>query len=160
MRKYFDRSSPGYTFVELIIVTAVMMILASAMLPIVRVSVRRQKEMELHRTLREVRAAIDKYKDYADTGAIAATELQFGADNYPPSLETLVEGVTRANDASGKNIKFLRRIPIDPLTGSTDWGMRSYSDAPDSTVWGGMSVYDIYSKAQGKGLDGTKYRDW
>ena len=107
-----------------------------------------------------MRAAIDKFKDYADTGRIAATELQFGSENYPASLQQLVDGVPLANDASGRKMKFLRRIPIDPLTNSTDWGLRAYQDMANATAWGGQNVYDVYSKADGKRLDGTKYRDW
>jgi general secretion pathway protein G len=160
MRGLLHRSPSGYTFIELVVVTAVMMVLASAALPLARVSIRRQQESELHRDLREMRAAIDKFKDSADTNMIAATELRLGCENYPPSLEMLVDGVPRANDASGSKLKFLRRIPIDPITGKADWGMRSYSDPPTATVWGGQCVYDVYSKAPGKGLNGTLYSDW
>jgi general secretion pathway protein G len=157
---WIRKSSSGFTFIELVVATAVMMILASAALPVARVSIRRQREVELRRDLREMRAAIDKFKDYADTGRIASTELQFGSENYPARLEVLVEGAAAANDASGLKLKFLRRIPIDPLTGMADWGLRSYQDSADATTWGGQNVYDVYSKAEGKGLDGTKYRDW
>jgi general secretion pathway protein G len=136
------------------------MILASAALPLVRVSIRRQRETELRSDLRQMRAAIDKFKDYADAGRIAPTEVQFGSENYPTSLQQLVDGVALNNDASGRKMKFLRRIPIDPITNSPDWGLRSYQDQPGSTTWGGQNVYDVYSKADGKGLDGTKYRDW
>ena len=158
--RMFRKSSGGYTFIELVVSTAVILILASAALPLIRVSVRRQREAELKTDLRVMRAAIDKFKDYADRGQIAATELQFGSENYPNSLQQLVDGVPLANDASGRKMKFLRRIPIDPLTNSTDWGLRAYQDLPNSTTWGGQNVYDIYSKADGKALDGTKYRDW
>jgi general secretion pathway protein G len=160
MRGWLRRSSPGFTFIELVIATAVLMVLASAAIPLARVSIRRQKEAELRRDLREMRTAIDKFKDYADTGAVAAQQLQLGCENYPSSLQILVDGVPRANDTSGRLIKLLRRIPVDPLTNSTDWGLRSYTDSADSTVWGGSCVYDVYSKADGKGLDGTKYKDW
>ena len=112
------------------------------------------------RTLREVRAAIDKFKDYADSNRIASADLQFGSEGYPASLEQLVEGVPMANDASGRKWKFLRRVPLDPLTGRAEWGMRSYQDDPKAMVWGGQNVYDIYTKVEGVGLDGTKYRDW
>lgn len=159
--RWFRKSSEGFTFIELIVATAVMMVLASAALPLARVSIRRQKEAELHRALREIRTAIDTYKTMADTpNVFAASELRLGSDNYPPSLEVLVTGVSLANDATGKKKKFLRRIPIDPLTGTTDWGLRAYSDPPESTAWGGQSVYDVYTKAQGTALDGTKFKDW
>jgi general secretion pathway protein G len=158
--RWLRTSSGGFTFIELIVSTAVIMILASAALPLARISIRRQKEAELHATLREVRLAIDKFKDYAEQGKISPFDLQAGNENYPSSLDQLVEGVGVAGDVTGKKYKFLRRIPIDPLTGKADWGLRAYTDAPTSTAWGGSSVYDIYSKADGKGLDGTKYKDW
>jgi len=154
------RSSGGFTFIELVIATAVMLILASAALPLTRITIRRQKEMELHRVLREMRTAIDKFKDNADTGRIAMSELQFGSENYPASLDVLVNGVAVANDATGRKLKFLRRIPVDPVTGKAEWGFRSYQDSADSKTWGGQNVYDVYSKAEGVGLDGTKYRSW
>jgi len=160
MRAWCSRSSAGYTFIELIIATAVMMVLASAALPLARVSVRRQKETILRQELREMRTAIDRFKDMADVGAISATELRLGCENYPPSLDILVSGIQRTNTASDIKVKFLRRIPIDPLTGRTDWGLRSYSDPPNTRTWSGQCVYDVYSKADGTGLDGTKYRDW
>lgn len=160
MHRLFRTSSRGFTFVELVVATAVMMILASAAMPIVRVSVRRQKEAELRYTLREMRKAIDQFKQDADVGRLAAHELTFGGENYPSSLDQLVEGVTYANDASGRKKKYLRRVPLDPITGTADWGLRSYTDKPDALVWGGTSVFDIYSKADGKGLNGIKYRDW
>lgn len=160
MHRWLRRSSPGFTFIELVVATAVLMILASAALPLARVSIRRQRESELRYTLRQTREAIDKFKDMADRGQIAATELRLGNENYPESLEQLVEGVTRANDATGTKVKFLRRIPIDPITGEGNWGLRSLQDDPKATVWGGRNVFDIYSKAQGNALDGSKYRDW
>lgn len=150
----------GFTFIELIVTTAVIMVLASAALPIMRISIRRQREAELHRILRETRLAIDEFKRQADLGVIGGADIPFGSENYPSSLQQLVDGVTRTNDASGRKLKFLRRVPIDPLTGTTDWGMRSYQDDPKSTTWGGQNVFDIYSKAEGVGLDGTKYKDW
>jgi len=158
--QWFRKSAKGFTFVEIVVVTAIMGILATAALPIVRVSMKRQRETELKRTLREVRTAIDSFKDWADRGLLAQTELTFGSENYPTSLEQLVEGVLLANDASGRKKKFLRRVPIDPMTGTTDWGKRAYQDAADSKVWGGQNVYDIYTKFEGKALDGSKYRDW
>ena len=150
----------GYTFVELIIVTAILMILASAVMPLAQVTSQRQREAELRRTLREMRTAIDKFKDAVDRGQIPTTELEPGSEGYPPDLETLVDGVSAAGDASGRKLKFLRRIPIDPMTGDTEWGLRAYQDKPDSTAWGGKNVFDVYTKASGTGLDGTKYRDW
>jgi general secretion pathway protein G len=160
MTRWFRRSSPGYTFIELVIATAVMMVLASAALPIARISIRRQKEAELHRSLREMRTAIDDFKRWADAGRISTIDVNIGSENYPPSLEVLVEGVPFNNDPSGRKKKFLRRIPVDPITGKADWGLRAYTDSPDASVWGGQSVFDVYSKAPGIGLDGSKYRDW
>jgi general secretion pathway protein G len=107
-----------------------------------------------------MRTAIDRFKDAADSGMIPTTELKANSEGYPPDLETLVDGVSVANDATGRQLKFLRRIPIDPMTGEADWGLRGYQDKPDSTSWGGQNVYDVYSKSQGTGLDGTKYREW
>ena len=150
----------GFTFVELLVVCTILLILAAAVMPLARVTVQRQREAELRRALREMRTAIDKFKDYADTNRIAQYELQFGSENYPASLDVLVEGVAMANDTTGRKLKFLRRIPIDPVTGRAEWGMRAYQDSPDSKVWGGQNVYDVYSKAEGVALDGTKYRDW
>jgi general secretion pathway protein G len=150
----------GYTFVELLIVVTVLMVLASAVLPLAQVTSQRQREVELRRNLREIRTAIDKFKDAVDTGLIPTTELRPDNEGYPPDLETLVEGVAIANDATGRKLKFLRRIPLDPMTNDTEWGLRSYQDKPDSTSWGGQNVFDVYTKAQGTGLDGTKYRDW
>lgn len=150
----------GFTFLELIVVTAIMMILASAALPIARVSMKRQRETDYRRNLREIRNAIDLFKDFADRNLLAQSELTVGCDNYPANLEILVDGALLANNATGARKKFLRRIPVDPLTGSTDWGKRAYMDAPDSKVWGGQCVYDVYSKYEGKALDGSKYKDW
>jgi general secretion pathway protein G len=150
----------GFTFVELLVVTTILLILASAVMPLARVSMQRQREAELRRNLREIRTAIDKYKDAVDGGMIAAFDVKTGTEGYPPTLETLVEGVTKAGDATGIKLKFLRRVPIDPITRTTEWGMRAYGDRPDSTAWGGGNVFDVYTKATGKGLDGTKYKDW
>ena len=150
----------GFTFVELLVVCTILLILASEVMPLARVSIQRQREAELRRSLREMRTAIDKFKDSADAGQISPFDLKAGAENYPPSLETLVEGVTKANDATGVKLKFLRRVPMDPMTHSTEWGMRAYTDRPDSTSWGGSSVFDVYTKSEGKALDGTKYKDW
>ena len=150
----------GFTFVELLVVAVVLLILASAALPLARVTMQRQKEVELRRALREMRIAIDKFKDGVDFGQIAATEVRAGSEGYPPTLEALVEGVPAANDASGRKLKFLRRVPIDPMTGEAEWALRSYQDKPDATSWGGQNVYDVRSKSEGTALDGTKYRDW
>ena len=150
----------GFTFVELLIVSAILIILASAALPLTKVTVQRQKEAELRRALREVRTAIDKYKDAVDTGLIASIDVRAGSEGYPEDLDILVEGVSVANDASGRKLKFLRRIPNDPMTSGTEWGKRSYQDKPDSTSWGGQNVYDVYCDSDGIALDGTKYRDW
>jgi general secretion pathway protein G len=153
-------SAGGYTFIELVIVTAIIAILASAALPIARVSIRRERESQLRYSLREMREAIDRFKDMADTQRIAATELRIGNNGYPASMQQLVDGVTLTGDASGTKFKFLRRVPIDPVTGEADWGLRSLQDAPDATTWGGQNVFDVYSKAPGTALDGTRYRDW
>ena len=153
-------SDKGFTFIELLVVCAILLILASAVMPLAKVTIQRQREAELRRDLREMRTAIDKFKDAADAGAISAFDIKAGSENYPASLELLVDGVGKANDATGVKLKFLRRIPIDPMTHSTEWGMRAYSDRPDSTSWGGSSVYDVYTKSEGKALDGTKYKDW
>ena len=154
------RRRNGYTFVELLVVVTILMILASAVLPLAQVTSQRQREAELRRNLREMRTAIDKFKDSVDTGLIPTTELRPDNEGYPPDLDTLVDGVAVANDATGRKLKFLRRIPIDPMTNGTEWGVRSYQDKPDSTSWGGQNVFDVYSKSGGTALDGTKYRDW
>jgi len=150
----------GYTFVELLVVTTILLILASAVMPLAQVTSQRQREAELRRSLRELRTAIDAFKDAVDLGRIPTTELKPGNEGYPPDLETLVEGISAANDATGRKIRFLRRIPIDPLTGDTEWGLRSYQDSPTSTSWGGQNVFDVYSRGEGTGLDGTEYRAW
>ena len=154
------RRDAGFTFIELLVVSTILLILASAAMPLARVTVQRQREAELRRALRDMRTAIDRYKDAVDMGLIGGTDVRAGSEGYPPDLETLVEGVSVVNDASGRKLKFLRRIPIDPMTNSTDWGKRSYQDRPDATSWGGQNVYDVYSKSEGTALDGTRYRDW
>ena len=150
----------GFTFVELLVVTTIVLILASAIQPLARITIQRTREAELRRVLREMRTAIDKFKDAADSGMIPTTELKANSEGYPPDLQTLVDGVSVANDATGRKLKFLRRVPLDPTNNSDDWGLRSYQDKADSTAWGGGNVFDVYSKNQGTGLDGTKYRDW
>jgi general secretion pathway protein G len=154
------RLEAGYTFVELLVVTALVAILASAVMPMAKVAMQRQKEIELRRTLRELRTAVDHYKDAADQGMIAASEMKLGNEGYPPTLEVLVEGVQAGGDATGKKLKFLRRIPIDPMTGTKEWGLRSYQDSPDARSWGGQNVFDVFTTSDGIALDGTKYRDW
>jgi general secretion pathway protein G len=127
--------------------------MAAAAIPIVRVRIKREKEIELRRDLWEMRDAIDRYKDAADRGAFQTKVDSLG---YPPDLQTLVDGV----DVQGKKLRFLRRIPVDPMTGDTDWGLRSNQDDPDSTSWGGQNVFDVYTKSEGTALDGTKYNTW
>ncbi len=143
----------GLTLIELIVTVAILAILASAAIPITRFQVKRQKEQMLRYDLWQMRAAIDAYKDAADKGAF---QTKVDSDNYPPDLETLVNGV----DVQDKKLKFLRKIPIDPMTGQADWGLRSMQDEPDSDSWGGQNVFDVYSKSQGTALNGTKYSTW
>jgi general secretion pathway protein G len=136
------------------------MLLASVAVPMAQVTAQRQRETELRHALREMRTAIDKFKDAADQGLIPSTELDPGNEGYPKDLDTLVEGVSVANDASGRKLKFLRRVPVDPMTRKAEWGKRSYQDRPDTSSWGGQNIFDVYSTSEGTGLDGTKYRDW
>jgi general secretion pathway protein G len=147
------RRERGLTLVELIVAVAILAILAGAAVPLARTAVRREKERELRRDLWEMRDAIDRYKDAADRGAF---QIKVGTEGYPPDLETLVKGI----DSNGKKLRFLRRVPVDPMTGNTDWGLRSMQDEPDSESWGGQNVFDVYTKAQGTALDGTKYSEW
>jgi len=149
----------GFTYIELIIATMLLSILAAAIIPVVQIGVKRNKESELRRNLRTMRDAVDAYKRAVDQGLIGGTDVQLGSEGYPPDLETLVEGVSQVGTAD-KKLKFLRRIPIDPMTGSATWGIRSYQDRPDSTSWGGQNVYDVYTKSTGIALDGTKYNEW
>ncbi len=139
--------------VELVVAIAVIAILAGAAIPLARNVIKRDKERQLRRALWEMRDAIDRYKDAADRNAF---QQKVGTEGYPPDMETLVKGV----DANGKKLKFLRKIPIDPMTGDTEWGLRSMQDDADSTSWGGQNVFDVYTKSQGTGLDGTKYAEW
>lgn len=159
MRMSSFRRVNGFSFIELVIATAVMAVLASAALPLARVQIKRQKEVELRRNLREMRTAIDAYKDAVTSGIIGGVSVT-GTEGYPPDLETLVNGVVRANSQSSAKIKFLRRIPIDPMTGQADWGLRAVGDSPTARSWGGSNVYDVYSKSDGIAIDGTKYKDW
>ena len=154
------RAERGFSFIELLIVTTILLILAAAVMPLAEVTAQRQREVELRRSLREMRTAIDRFKDAADLQQIDQTQLEPENQNYPPDLETLVEGIEAAGTISDRKLKFLRRIPIDPLTNSTDWGLRAYQDRPDAFSWGGQNVYDVYTKATGTALDGTKYKDW
>ncbi len=147
------RSEAGLTLVELIVTVAILAILASAAVPLTRLQVKREKERELRYDLWEMRDAIDHYKDAAERGGFMTKVDSF---NYPPDLQTLVDGV----DVKGKKVRFLRRIPVDPMTGKDDWGLRSMQDDPNSDSWGGQNVFDVYSKSDGTALDGTKYNTW
>jgi general secretion pathway protein G len=146
-------SEAGLTLVELIITITIVAILASAAVPIARFQVKREKERELRRDLWEMRDAIDHYKDAADKGAF---QTKMDSMNYPPDLETLVKGV----DVQDKKVKFLRRIPVDPMTGTAEWGLRSNQDDADSDSFGGQNVFNVYTKSTGTALDGTKYSTW
>lgn len=148
-----QRREAGLTLVELIVTVAILAILAGAAVPVARFQVKREKERELHYDLWQMRSAIDHYKDAADKGLF---QIKLDSQGYPPDLDTLVNGV----DIQGKKVRFLRRIPVDPMTNSTDWGLRSMQDDPDSDSWGGQSVFDVYTKSGGTALDGTKYKDW
>jgi general secretion pathway protein G len=149
-------SQRGMTLLELILACAILMILSSAALPIARYSIVHKKEELLHYQLREMKDAIDRYKDLADTNKI---RVEVGSEGYPPDLETLVKGV-RLGAGDDKKIRFLRKIPVDPMTGQADWGLRCVSDDPDSKSWCGKNVFDVYSKSSGTASDGTKYADW
>jgi len=148
-----EQRQSGLTLIELIVAITILLILTSAALPIARVRVKREKEIELRRDLWEIRDSIDRYKDAADRGAF---QVKLGTEGYPPDLDTLVTGV----DVGGKKVRFLRRIPVDPMTGKAEWGQRSMQDDPTTTSWGGQNVFDVYSQSQGTALDGTKYADW
>src|SRR5712692_3638447 len=143
----------GFTLIELIVATAILVILTSLAIPMARVVIKREKEHDLRHDLWEMRDAIDRYKDAADRGAF---QIKVGSEGYPPDLDTLVNGV----DVGGKKLRFLRRIPVDPMTGNTDWGLRSMQDDPASDSWGGQNVFDVFTKSQGTALDGTQYKDW
>jgi general secretion pathway protein G len=145
--------SRGFTLIELITATTILIILSAMAVPLMRVTVQRERERELRDDLWMMRDAIDRYKDAADRGAF---QIKVDSLGYPPDLDTLVKGV----DVGGKKLKFLRKIPIDPMTGKDEWGMRSMQDDADSTSWGGQNVFDVYSKSEGTALDDTKYKDW
>jgi len=180
----------GMTLIELILACAILLILSSAALPVARMTVQRQRESELRRDLREMRNSIDRYKDAADKNLIRT---EVGSQNYPPDLETLVNGVTvsigpaqqagvSASSLAGASgtaqisalstpaissgtdvaskVRFLRKIPVDPMTGKAEWGLRAVQDDPDSRSWGGSNVFDVYSQSTGTAIDGTKYADW
>ncbi|MGQ9634661.1 MAG: type II secretion system protein [Bryobacteraceae bacterium] len=150
-------SRRGMTLVELIVSFTILALLTTMALPLARYKVRRDRERELRYALREIRTAIDRYKDLADQGQLGTQSVD--SDNYPPTLEVLVEGVTQTGTVD-KKIRFLRRIPKDPMTNSYDWGLRSTRDDPKSTSWGGQNVFDVYTKSQERAADGTPYSEW
>jgi general secretion pathway protein G len=152
-RERSQRRQRGFTLLELIIATGILVILSTMAVPLARLTITREKERMLRADLWELRDAIDRYKDAADRGGF---QTKVDSQNYPPDLETLVKGV----DVQGKKVRFLRKIPVDPMTGTTEWGLRSMQDDPDSDSWGGQSVFDVFTKSQGTALDGTKYKDW
>ena len=154
------RREAGVTYLELVATAGIVLILASAVLPLARVTVKRQREIELRRALREIRTGIDKYHAAVDQGKIGGTEVKLGSEGYPPTLDTLVKGVKASGGGVDRKLKFLRRIPVDPMTSSSEWGQRCYQDEPDSSSWCGENVWDIYTKAEGTALDGTKYKEW
>jgi len=153
------RAERGFSFIELLIVTTILLILAAAVMPLAEVTAQRQREVELRRALREMRTAIDRFKDLADLQTIPPASLEPENQGYPPDLDTLVEGIDTKQAVEVK-LKFLRRIPIDPMTNSMEWGLRSYQDESNSSSWGGQNVFDVYTKSDATALDGTRYRDW
>ncbi len=152
----FDRKAGGFTLAEMVMVAAVLAILAAATLPVAKFASKRSKELDLRQQLREMRLAIDEYKRYSDRGLIP---VDLGTDGYPKKLEILVEGVDIVGQID-KKVKFLRRISIDPMTGTDEWGLRSYQDKPDDNSWGGEDVYDVHSLSEGVGLNGVPYSKW
>jgi general secretion pathway protein G len=153
MKMFMRKRQSGFTLVELVVATTILLILSGLIVPLARVQIKRERERELRASLWELRDAIDRYKDAADRQSFRIKVNSFG---YPPDLDTLVNG----EDVGGKKLKFLRRIPIDPMTGGTEWGVRSMQDDPTSDSWDGENVFDVYTKSQGTALDGTKYKDW
>ena len=151
------RRQRGLTLIEVIVSFTILSLLTALAVPLARYKVRQEKEKELRFALREMRTAIDKYKDACDQGLL---EQKLGTECYPESLEQLVDGVKIANDANGRTVRFLRRIPRDPFTGTADWGLRSTSDDPQSMGWGGQNVFDVYSKTLERAPDGTPYSEW
>lgn len=159
-RKVHSSRQAGMTLLELIVATGILLTLASAALPLARASIRHQREVELRLALREMRTAIDRYKDAADKNLI---RVEIGTEGYPPDLDTLVKGVTLTapgGSQSVRRLRFLRKIPIDPMTGRAEWGLRSVQDDLDSTSWGGQNVFDVYSHSYANAVDGTRYADW
>ncbi|HLW82921.1 MAG TPA: type II secretion system protein [Candidatus Acidoferrales bacterium] len=155
-RRWAAHSMAGLTLLELVIACAILVILSSMAVPMARVQIKREKETELRRDLIEMRNAIDRYKDCADHNLI---RVKADTEGYPPDLQTLVDGVQLAG-APDRRIRFLRKIPVDPMTGGTDWGLRSVQDDADADSWGGQDVFDVYTKSTDTALDGTKYSDW
>jgi general secretion pathway protein G len=153
---FHRRSHAGFTLAELVMVAAVMAVLALVTLPVAKFTAKRSKEADLRQGLREMRSAIDEYKRYSDAGLI---QVDLGTEGYPKKLDVLVEGVEIVGQVD-KKLKLLRRIPIDPMTGTDEWGLRSYQDASDATSWGGEDVYDVFSLSKGTGLNGVPYRKW
>jgi general secretion pathway protein G len=153
LRRTAAARQAGLTLVELIVTVAILAILATAAVPLARFRVQREKERELRYDLWQMRDAIDRYKDAADKHAF---QIKLDSQGYPPDLDTLVKGV----DAQGKKLRFLRRIPVDPMTGNAEWTLRSMQDEPNSDSWGGQNVFDVASKSQATAMDGTKYSDW
>jgi general secretion pathway protein G len=153
----------GFTLLELIIVLIILSVLTAAAIPMVRNTVKRERESDLRLALRQIRQAIDRYKLYHDQSNGTAIPIEWKTQSgYPKELKLLVDGFTPANvvGTSEARVRFLRRLPIDPMTGDTEWGLRSYKDKPDSTSWGGDDVFDVYSKSDAEALNGTKYKDW
>ena len=151
-------SRRGMTLIELIVACTIMMLLTYMAVPIARGRVRREKERDLHRALTEIRTAIDKYKDASDQQKFGPTKV--GTEGYPETLEILADGAKLASAADDKKVKFLRKIPLDPMTNTREWGLRSMQDDAKSTAWGGQNVFDVYTKSLDKARDGTPYADW
>jgi general secretion pathway protein G len=150
------RRTCGFSLIELVVTIMIIAILTGMAVPLARNTIQREREFALRTALREMRTALDKYKDACDRGFI---QQKVNTECYPESLEVLVEGIDMVGQVD-KKLKFLRRIPTDPMTNSTDWGQRSYQDDPEASSWGGQNVFDVFTKSQGTALDGTKYREW